>query len=102
MPGRTSDVLLLLIFTVLLAGCAAPTSPAPSPGSPSAPAPPAQQRTLRMVVNTEVSNLAIKAIGPTNPERTTRLFNAALTLIDSQGNARPYLAEALPQLNTDS
>ncbi len=46
-----------------------------------------------MVVNTEVSNLAVKAIGPTNPERTTWLFNAALSLIDSQGRtgegARP-------------
>ena len=31
-----------------------------------------------------------------------RLFNAALSLIDGQGTPRPYLAEALPQLNSDS
>ncbi|MBM2811968.1 MAG: hypothetical protein HW416_2727 [Chloroflexi bacterium] len=31
-----------------------------------------------------------------------RLFNAALDLIDDHGVAMPYLAERLPQLNTDS
>ncbi len=55
-----------------------------------------------MIVNTEVSNLSIKAVGPTNPERTTRIFNAGLTIMDSQGEPRPYLAEANPTLNTDS
>jgi peptide/nickel transport system substrate-binding protein len=33
---------------------------------------------------------------------TKRLFNAALALIDSAGNARADLAETLPQLNTES
>ncbi len=55
-----------------------------------------------MVVNAEVKNLASKAVGPVNPERTTRVFNAGLTIIDSQGNHRPYLAETAPQLNTDT
>ncbi len=55
-----------------------------------------------MASNTEVASLAPKMIGPTNPTRTTRLFNAQLAIIDSQGKPRPYLAEALPQLNTDT
>jgi len=33
---------------------------------------------------------------------TTRLFNAGLDLLDDRTVAQPYLAEALPQLNTDS
>lgn len=31
-----------------------------------------------------------------------RLFNAGLTLLDGNGNSRPYLAEALPELGTGS
>jgi peptide/nickel transport system substrate-binding protein len=32
----------------------------------------------------------------------TRLFNATLTMVDDRGALRPYLAETLPQLYTDS
>lgn len=91
--------LLLLGCGLLVGGCG------PSPGSSDrAPVAPAAQppRTLVMVVNTEISSLAAKAIGPTNPERTTRLFNAGMTMIDGQGNVVPYVAESLPRLNTDS
>src|SRR4051794_7117022 len=59
-------------------------------------------RTLIMVVNTEVANLATKVVGPTSPDRTTRIFNAGLTLIDNTGAPRPYLAADLPRLNTDT
>jgi peptide/nickel transport system substrate-binding protein len=59
-------------------------------------------RTLVMASNTEVSNLATMVLGRTNPERTTRIFNARLTVSDSQGMVHPYLAEALPQLHTES
>lgn len=98
MIGKASG-LSLLACAVVFSGCASPASP----GNGSAPAAsPTQSRTLLMVVNTEVSNLLTKVIGPTNPERTTRIFNATLTLIDGQGSARPYLAESLPQLNTDT
>jgi peptide/nickel transport system substrate-binding protein len=55
-----------------------------------------------MASNTEVHTLAPKMLGPTNPARTTRLFNAQLAIIDGRGETRPYLAEALPQLNTES
>ncbi len=55
-----------------------------------------------MATNTEVSNLARMVLGQTNPERTTRVFNAGMTVTDSQGTTLPYLAEALPQLNTDA
>jgi peptide/nickel transport system substrate-binding protein len=54
-----------------------------------------------MAINTEVANLSAKATGPTNPDRTTRLFNAGLTILDAQERVRPYLAEGVPELNTD-
>ena len=34
--------------------------------------------------------------------RTKRLFNAFLVYTDDQGQAHPYLAEAIPQLDSDS
>src|SRR3954447_5869792 len=96
---RGLSLLLLVSFSIV--GCAAPTAQ-PS-GQAAAPAQSgAQARTLIMVVNTEVANLARKMIGPTNPERTTRVFNADLAIIDNRGEPRPYLAAELPRLNTDS
>jgi peptide/nickel transport system substrate-binding protein len=85
----------------MLVACAAPAplEPRSPAAAPQSAAPP---RTLTMVVNTEVSNLAIKVVGPTNPDRTTRVFNADLALIDNRGEPRPYLAAELPRLNTDT
>ncbi len=85
---------------VLLAACGGPAPQVSDASSAAAPA--TEARTLVMASNTEVQSLAPKMLGPTNPARTTRLFNAALALIDSQGAPRAYLAERLPQLNTDS
>ena len=92
----------MLALAVAIAGCTS-AAPAQRPGaSASAPSAPAQTRTLVMILNTEVGNLSYKAVGPVNPARTTRAFNAGMTLIDGEGNARPYLAESMPQVNTDS
>ncbi len=63
---------------------------------------PTRARTMRMMVRNEVDNLQQKVSGPNAPERTRRLFNAELAQIDGGGNPQPYLAEALPQLNTDA
>ena len=35
-------------------------------------------------------------------QQATRLFNASLALVDPRLVARPYLAEALPQLHTST
>lgn len=53
-----------------------------------------------MAIRYEVSTLSSKALQANGPISTTRLFNASLSLIDNDGRSRPYLAEALPQLNT--
>ena len=46
--------------------------------------------------------MAAKVLGSNGPLNTTRLFNASLSYYDDKGTARPHLAEALPQLNTDT
>jgi len=57
-----------------------------------------------MVVRYEPPALAVKALldAGAGISSTTRLFNAQLDIEDGDGNPRPYLAEELPRLNTDS
>ena len=50
----------------------------------------------------EVTNLLAKALASPSSNATLRVFNAAPALVDGSGAPQPYLAEALPQLNTDS
>src|SRR5438093_2649144 len=93
-------VVTLASFTLLAAACAQPQSqPTPAGGGD---APVRQNRTLTMAVRDEVANLAPKIPGSSGPNITKRLFNATLSLIDGSGAVRPYLAESLPQLNTDT
>ncbi len=63
---------------------------------------PRQSRTLVVAHRYEPAVLAPKVLGSNGPLTTTRLFNAALALFDDRGLPRPYLAEALPQLDTDT
>jgi ABC-type transport system substrate-binding protein len=55
-----------------------------------------------LVIRYEPADLAPKIPGRASPIVTKRVFNAALTLTDAKGQPQPYLATALPQLNTDS
>ncbi len=60
-------------------------------------------RTLVIAGRAEASSLSpkpLQALGFTTGS-TVRLFNAGLTIV-GRGEAIPYLAEALPQLNTDN
>src|SRR5438067_448872 len=102
---RGTPAPMLFLFTIALAACA----PAPRTASPSAEAPaqPAQStansnRPLNLAVRYEVNDLFPKRTGGAASRYTKRSFNAALALIDSASAARPYLAETLPQLNTDA
>src|SRR5206468_12355422 len=63
---------------------------------------PRQSRTLVAAHRYEPSYLAAKVLGSNGPLNTSRLFNASLTVYDNAGLARPYLAETVPQLNTES
>lgn len=98
-------------FTVLvvasLAACtSAPGPPAPrgAPGGESVPVAPEPKKTLVMMINAEPDSLAGTALtartGTTAGRR--RLFNAGLILRDGANQPMPYLAQSLPQLNTES
>ncbi len=93
----------LLLATVLLA-C---TSPAPSAGPPpgeSRPSgEPARQRTLTAALRLEPKSLALRPLQEevSNVDHR-RIFNADIANIDDQAVPRPYLVEALPELNSES
>ncbi|MPZ14908.1 MAG: hypothetical protein GEU73_10890 [Chloroflexi bacterium] len=94
-----------LIVSAILAACApggGPTSqPAGEDGQPGAPMP---QRTVVIILRGELPSLAGKPLvgfsGSLNPP--VRIFNGMLDYVDEQDVPHPYLAETLPQLNTDS
>lgn len=98
MQGLKHILLVTVWLTVLATACAAPAGPASTIQAPEARA----SRTLTMAVRDEVTDLAPKLPGSSGPNITRRLFNAAFTLTDAAGVTRPYLAQSLPQLNTDS
>lgn len=95
--------LAALIAVLVVAGCA-PAAPPPR-GEDSGRAPlPERGRTLVMAARAEMPSLQakpIQGVGLTSGT-ATRLFNAGLSIPDDRGVARPYLAEALPQLNADT
>jgi peptide/nickel transport system substrate-binding protein len=93
---------LLATCALILLACAPPQ---PKPGGTAdfqpQPIAPATSSTLSMLARFEPTELAAKAQG--SPSAVTkRLFNAALALIDGEGKPRPYLAETLPQLGSDT
>jgi peptide/nickel transport system substrate-binding protein len=55
-----------------------------------------------MAVRYEVVGLAPKRLEAAASGWTKRPFNAALAVVDGSGTRQPYLAEALPRLETDS
>jgi peptide/nickel transport system substrate-binding protein len=71
-------------------GSAAETPPSPGPS-----------RTLVVAHRHDPPTLSPK-VSASNAANSARLFNAALTLTDAQGATQPYLAAAVPQLDTDA
>ena len=87
---------------VVLVGCAPPgQQPAQRGGERVGER---QSRTLTMGVRYEPAALASKPLRESGSgvSSTTRLFNAELDIEDGRAQVRPYLAEALPAVNTDS
>ncbi len=95
---RTRGVVAVALLLTLPVACAGPQRQTVA----DAEAPARQGRTLTMAVKYEVPDLAPKLPGSSGPNTTRRLFNAVLALIDDAGKARPYLAQALPELNTET
>lgn len=101
---RTLAFPLLAVFAVIsTTGCAGGL-PAGGPDRQSAAAPGEPQRTLVMANRAEPPSIAAKRLETSSVTwgTTLRLANAYLTLADDRAIPRPYLAERLPQLNTDT
>jgi peptide/nickel transport system substrate-binding protein len=95
-----------LVAVVALGGCAPASTPGPGsrPGPADAAPATSSGRTLVLAGRAEIPSLAskpLRAFGLAS-SATVRLFSAGLTLRDGRGESLPYLAESLPQLNTDS
>jgi ABC-type transport system substrate-binding protein len=103
---RSAVIRWVVVLPIIGLGACAPAAPRPGGNAGQAPAAGMPQatgpRTLTMAVRYEVPDLAPKRVAPSASQYTKRAFNAALALIDGKGARHPYVAEALPQLNTDS
>ncbi|HEY3115290.1 MAG TPA: ABC transporter substrate-binding protein [Chloroflexota bacterium] len=98
--GTGAAVTSLTFFLVLAFAACAP-APTARPGTITSPTNEAP-RTLNLGVRYEITQLAAKWSSGITSGATKRLFNAGLTLVDARGTILPYLAENVPQLNTDS
>src|SRR5262245_37472952 len=90
-----------LMLVALLVGCAPAQSPTPANPAEQPSQAPGPSRTLVVAHRHDPPTLAPK-VASSNTLNTTRLFNGALTLIDTHGMPQPYLAATVPQLNTDT
>jgi len=93
---------LISALLMVLAACA-PNAGGSAPKDGKVDRDSGDNRTLVLITRTEPETLAGTPIttltASTGSKR--RLFNAALSLLDGDGRAQPYLAESLPQLGTD-
>ncbi|MBM2812015.1 MAG: hypothetical protein HW416_2774 [Chloroflexi bacterium] len=97
--------LLIALLGLTLLACASPGQRATEPVGAGANRPAsAPERTLIIAIELEPQNISVlvPATPTVSSNHVTRPFNAMLELVDGQGVAHPYLAEALPQLNTSS
>ena len=101
---RFCFLMLLTCLMISLAACA-PTSsqPAASRGQDAPQARPT--KTLVVATRGQINTVADKTLrdrGGATTAAALNLWNARLTLKDERDQPQPYLAQALPELNTDS
>src|SRR5438045_3194674 len=92
--------LVIAVITLLLGACGSPPGGAPGPMEPEAQPP----RTLVVATRAEPPSLnpkPFRQLGLT-ADLSARIFNAGLTIRNDAGLPVPYLAQEVPQLNTDS
>ncbi len=103
---RTSVLSLLSLAVVMMvAGCAPATGPAQTgSGAEPAPRPAAAQKTLVIAQRGEPPTLAARSLVTQGSSLLIpdRFFNATLDVWDMHQVPHPQLAEALPELNTDT
>lgn len=96
--------MVVCVLAAVLCACG-PSVSSPGPAASGAPAERREpQRTLTVVGGRAPGSLATKPLrevgGAGLPRTALRAFNAALVLHDARDVPRPYLAETLPELNT--
>jgi peptide/nickel transport system substrate-binding protein len=98
-----SALILITAVGVLLVACGPASAPAGGPSGQMQGSAPAG-RGLVAAVRVEPGSVATRALRTTGVALylSKRLFNAELGILDGNAVPQPYLAEALPQLNTDS
>src|SRR4051794_9697184 len=103
LQSRGLGLVSLALILVITACAPAPSAGRSSPGDAQQPAA-APVRTLDMAIQVEPSGIASRALVERGValHTTKRAFNADLVLLDDLENPQPYLADALPQLNSDS
>ncbi|MPZ13237.1 MAG: hypothetical protein GEU73_02215 [Chloroflexi bacterium] len=94
-----------LILAAIMIGACAPAPPATSVpavrGEPATSGTPS--RTLVIIARGEPPSLAMRAFQAAGGNSNSHsVFNATLDNVDEHGTPRPELAEALPELNTDT
>src|SRR5437867_2431919 len=99
---RAGTFFCLLLAGALLIGCAQSGSPV-SPSAPGATPDLSASKTLVIAVRSEASSAAAKALQTSGSNITpSSLFNAGLAYVDEQEVPHAFLADGLPQLNTES
>src|SRR4051794_14182582 len=103
---RRSDVTrarllcVVVMFAILVSACGSTSSGRPSTGQNE---PTAPSKTLVAVTRAEPPSLnpkPFRQLGLT-ADLSGRMFNAGLTIRNDQGQPTPYLAQTVPELNTD-
>jgi peptide/nickel transport system substrate-binding protein len=94
---------LVALVVMMMIGCA-PAAPSGTTGRPAGNVENRPNRALNSVMKVEPTSLAAKPLRNTGTSvaHGVRLFNAGLAIESSREQPQPYLAEGLPQLNTDS
>ena len=102
-----SSLLVVLTVVLVITGCAPPpAAPVSAPGPAALRTAIDANRQLVLAIGRgpeTLGSLPLRQIsGPANPFTAVRVFNAGLAINDEREVPRPYLAEALPALNTDT
>lgn len=94
--------LLALLGLVACSPAPGRATDAGAPGRPPGPGQAAVAKTLVFGVRYELTEVVPKITTGTSSDGMKRLFTASLAYMDGKGAINPYLAEALPALETDS
>jgi len=100
---RLTNLATILAMAVGLSACGPGATTTPAGGGEAVAPDLSANKTLVIAVRSEASSAAAKALLTSGSNITPpTLFNAGLALIDDQEVPRPFLAESLPQVNTDA